>query len=497
MRTINRLILFLVTLTAGFFSAEAKITLPALVGDGMVLQRNATVNIWGKALPGKTLKICTSWDKASYRVTPDAEGNWKASITTGEAGGPYEITMRQGAEEVRVADVLIGEVWLCSGQSNMQMPVMGYSSQPMEGALEALLDAPANRNVRLLSVPRQIEKGRTDFPEAKWQKASITSVSTFSAIGWFFATGLQKALGVPVGIIEADWGGTRIEAWMTEESVREVTGEVKDQRHTTNSIQALYDNIIWPVHNYTVKGFLWYQGESNKDNSGQYAQLMSRMVSDWRALFPECGKLPFYYVMVAPFKYDNGYDDARGTLPDLAAPMLWEAQTKALSLIPDSDIAVTTDIGDPVFIHPSQKKKIADRLLMLAMHGTYGDMGGQYDGFALPWRGPIFKEAEFVGSKAYVDFDSASTLSPVNPLENRPIEGFEIAGKDRVFHKANAYVKQDRPYAFSTTVIVSSPEVSDPVAVRYCFHNVPSGNLTNTLGLPAIPFRTDNWDDVQ
>lgn len=471
------------------------IVLPGLISDGMVLQRDAEVNLWGKALPGKTLKVTTSWNDASYRAIPDAEGNWKIPVTTGEAGGPYEITIRQGGEEVRVSDILLGEVWLCSGQSNMQMPVMGYSSQPVDGSFEALLDAPSHRNVRLLIIPRQIEKGRTDFPETSWQKAGLASASQFSAIGWFFATGLEKALGVPVGIIEADWGGTRIEAWMTRESVLEAAPGANDFRHSVNSIQALYDNIIWPVRNYTVKGFLWYQGESNKENPEQYAQLMSGMVSDWRALFPSCGALPFYYVMVAPFKYDNGYDDAKGIMPDLVAPMLWEAQTKALGLIPNSDMAVTTDIGDAIFIHPSQKKKVADRLLMLAMHGTYQDAAGFSGMPSLAWRGPIFRKAEFVGPEAYVDFDSPCTLCPVNPLENRQIDGFEIAGSDRVFHKADAYVKQDRPYAFSNTVVVSSPEVSEPVAVRYCFHNVPSGNLTNTIGLPAVPFRTDDWND--
>ncbi len=470
-----------------------QLRLPGTMSDGMVLQRNTEAHIYGFGTPGKPVRVRTSWDKQTYSAVPGQDSLWCVAVRTADAGGPYSVEVWQGSDRRTIRDVLLGEVWLCAGQSNMQMPVQGYSSQPVTGAVEALAGAGRYRNVRLLQSPRVLREGPQEDVDACWQHAGPSSVAPFSAVGWFFAANLSEVLGVPVGMIEADWGATRIQPWMRRESA----GAIHPQYvapNAQNHPQALFDCMVWPLHNYTLKGFLWYQGEGNKEHPEVYADLMAAMVSEWRAAFGGDEKMPFYYVMLAPFQYDNGYDNARNDHPgDLAAPLMWEAQQKALALIPGSDMAVTTDLGAERFIHPCRKRDIADRLLLLALHGTYGE-----DAAGLDWRGPLYRGVTFQDGYAEVEFETVGTLMPSDPREDRPLlRGFEIAGEDRVFHKASAWVERDGPYRFTNRVIVQSPQVPHPVAVRYAFHNLPDGNLTNTLGLPAFPFRTDRWDDVR
>ena len=483
-------ILFLLLLP---LNLAAQLRLPGPMSDGMVLQRNTEAQVYGFGTPGKTVRVRTSWDNQTYSAVPGSDSLWCVAVRTADAGGPYSVEVRQGSQRRTIGDVLLGEVWLCSGQSNMQMPLMGYSSQPVEGALEALVGAGGYPKVRLLQVPRILREGPQEEVDARWQRAGMASAAPFSAIGWWFATRLSEVLGVPVGMIEADWGATRIQPWMRRESA----GAIHPQYvapNAQNQPQALFDCMVWPLHHYTLKGFLWYQGEGNKEHPEVYADLMAAMVSEWRAAFGGDEKMPFYYVMLAPFQYDNGHDNARNDHPgDLAAPLMWEAQQEALSLIPGSDMAVTTDLGAERFIHPAQKREVADRLLMLALHGTYGENAAGLD-----WRGPLYRGVTFQDGYAEVEFDSVGTLMPSDPREDRPLlRGFEIAGEDRVFHKASAWVYRDGPYRFTNRVIVRSPQVPHPVVVRYAFHNLPEGNLTNTLGLPAFPFRTDRWDDVR
>lgn len=481
MKCIFRIAVFLF-LSGLSVNAGAEILLPGLISDGMVLQRDTSARIWGKAVPGKKLKVVTTWNNLSYQVVPDESGNWQVFVKTESAGGPYEISLTQNRENVTVKDVMLGEVWLCSGQSNMQMPVMGFKSQPVEGSFNALIDAPAHNNVRLFHVPKVANSSPKEDVDAKWERSSIGSVSVFSAVGYFFAVRLSASLGVPVGVIESDCGATRIESWMSG------SGQ--------NGGFDFFNSMIWPLRNFTLRGFLWYQGESNKGEHETYHHKMANLVSEWRHLFGGGLRMPFYYVMLAPFQYTNGYDNCNGIPGDIVAPLMWESQIRALDIIPNSDIAVTTDIGDAYMIHPPKKKEIADRLVMLAMHGTYGQSGRCDEGNEMSWRGPLFRSVSFEDGKAIVEFDTPGTLCPVRPLEDLPVEGFEIAGENRVFYKADAHILRNSPYAF-TDKVVSSPQVPEPVAVRYAFHNVPSANLTNSLMLPAFPFRTDDWDDVQ
>ncbi len=481
---------FILCLAACLLVADlwGQLRLPGAVSDGMVLQRNTEAHIFGFGTPGKEVQVRPSWDKRTYRAVPGRDSLWCVSVRTTDAGGPYTVSVRQGSQKIEIQDVLLGEVWLCSGQSNMQMPVMGFVSQPVDGAFEALIGAGVYRQVRLLQCPRLLRKGVQEDAGACWQRAGLNPVAHFSAVGWFFASRLSEVLGVPVGIIEADWSATRIQAWMRKESALAIHPEYVAPNEQ-NLPQALFDCMLWPYHNYTLKGFLWYQGEGNKEHPEVYADLMGAMVSDWRAAFGGDESMPFYYVMIAPFQYDNGFDNARNDNPDdLAAPLIWEAQQKALGLIPGGDMAVTTDLGAERFLHPSQKQQVADRLLMLALHGAYGQVGGDVD-----WRGPLYRSVSFHDGIAEVEFDTAGTLMPADPREDTPLVlGFEIAGADRVFHKASAWVKRDGPYKFTNRVIVYSPAVPDPVSVRYAFHNLLEGNLTNTIGLPAFPFRSDN-----
>ena len=469
---------------------HARISLPGLMSDGMVLQRNSSVSIWGYAAPSKSLRVSTEWNGATYRTSADSEGFWQVDIATAEAGGPYTIEISQGRDKELITDILIGEVWLCSGQSNMQMPLMGFNSQPVKGSVASILDAPSRRNVRLFQVPRHVRPGKQEDIDARWEHCSITSASTFSAVGFYFATRLADALGVPVGIIESDIGGTRIEAWMSRTSAVQVFPDVLATDHgDANDTGCLYDSMIWPLRRYSIRGFLWYQGESNVHGYKLYPELQASMVRDWRGIFPKGESLPFYFVMIAPYLYGDGYPYG-----SIAAPLFWEAQIKAWRLIPNSDIAVTTDIGSADDIHPSWKQEVADRLILLAMHGTYGDGGRDYEGSVADWRGPVYKSSVFhTDGTVTVEFDSASTLAPAKAFSDVPIQGFELAGEDRIFHKAEAHILQPTPYAFTRSVVVSCTEVPSPVAVRYAFHDVPECNLVNTLGLPAFPFRSDDW----
>ena len=500
------------------FSANAEIKLPALIGDGMVLQRDAEVNVWGNAAPSSKIKIVTSWDSAKYVAKADSEGAWQVKVSTPGAGGPYSIEISEnGKNKLVIEDILIGEVWLCSGQSNMEMPLMGFSSQPSEENMEALLDAATHRKVRLCHLMKWVpEPNIGGHYYAEWRHCDANSAGSFSALGYYFATRISDILDVPVGMIEADWGGTRIEAWMSVEAAQKVVPNVSDSDKGRGEVDSnrtgfLWDTMIVPCSNYTLRGFLWYQGESNNRHPSDYAGLMKEMVSLWRGTWkangadaPACipgfenatggEQMPFFYAQLAPFNYNNPYDGA-GMKNDLAMPLMWEAQLKALKMIPNSNMAVNVDLGSCNYIHPPYKKQLADRFVLMALHDTYGEAREGVYGLIPDSTGPIFKSVSYENGHAIVEFESNSTLYPANVLGVTPILGFEIAGEDRVFHKAEAVCVHDN-YAFTKKVDVYSPDVPEPVAVRYAFHNLPGElNLTNTLKLPAFPFRTDDWND--
>ena len=466
----------------------ARVKLPAVLGSNMVLQRNAEVNFWGEASPRSRVRVTASWDGRTHETRADASGRWALKLPTGEAGGPYTVTLSDG-EPLVLDNVLVGEVWVCSGQSNMEMPVSGFMFQPVEGAVDAIADAGMYPGIRMFTVPRVSSKTPLDDCDAAWQTATPASVGQFSAVGYFFGRMLYKALGIPVGLITSNWGGSTIEAWMTVDAIDATPGidhAVAKSGTYDNSIpQRLYNGMILPVCRYTAKGFIWYQGESNKGYHAKYPYDMAALAANWRAAWGGGEQMPFYYVQLAPFDYDIPMHRFRGEENPILLPLMVEAQIRALDLIPNTGMAVNTDLGDATQIHPPRKDLVGQRLALLALTGTYGCEG-------IDSRGPLFERADFGDGRAVVTFRSNSTLIPTDT----PLQGFEIAGKDRIFHPAEAFVIH-RDYDFSRQVEVRSDAVAEPVAVRYAFRNVVERvNLTNTIGLPAFPFRTDTWDDA-
>lgn len=487
MTTYKKTILFLLIGILFPIGIQGKVKLPSIIGDGMVLQRNTVVNIWGWAEPEKKIKVSNSWSRDVVSVKADKNGHWTATISTGDAGGPYTITIDDGEPRI-LEDVLLGEVWLCSGQSNMEMPMQGFESQPVHGSFETLLHAGEFPQIRLFHVPRATSDVPLEDCNASWEQSSTSSAATFSATGYYFATSLHRSLGIPVGMIESDWGATRIETWMSKDAALNVDREIlltNAHHDASNQVASLFNAMIMPLTNYTLKGFLWYQGESNKGYHSKYHLNMAEMVKCWRTIWGGGDDMPFYYVQLAPFDYDIKVHQFNGEKNPILLPLVVESQIKALNLIPNSGIAVNTDLGDALEIHPPRKDLVGKRLAMLALSKTYGF---HHDDAT----GPLFKEAEFAGNEVIITFDSGSTLIPIRD----PLYGFEIAGEDKVFHPAEAYVIYEN-YTSSKKVRVYSDKVLKPVAVRYAFRNVVEKvNLTNTLGLPAFPFRTDNWDNV-
>ena len=457
----------------------AVVRMPKVFGDNMVLQQQVEAKLWGRA-DGKTVVINTSWDNQTYQVRPDKEGRWKLAVKTPEAGGPYVITVSDGKELV-LNNIMIGEVWICSGQSNMAVRLKGYMSQPIKGSAEAIMTSGKYRDrIRVLNLPqRASDTPEEDFPGISWNVSDPVHAPEFSAVAFFFARYLTESLGVPVGIINSSWGGSNIEAWMDEESNRKARPEIKihdSELPVAKQPVKLYNGLICPIAGYTARGFIWYQGEGNARKGGLYkwysAQLEA-LVSHWRKIWNN-EKMPFYIVQIAP--HNNG--DAGGTW----FPRLVEQQIKAARTIPGCGIVSTTDVGEPDCIHPADKQAVGLRLAYLAMGSLYRKVPGT------PLTGPLYKSHRFERGNAIVEFDNAS-LGLV-PIPGQ-LEGFEMAGKDRVFHPARAVVNGKN----RSTVTVQCDRVPEPVAVRYAFRNYMVANLANSLGFPAFPFRTDNWEE--
>ncbi len=476
----KKIFLFLVLSFLFFPFIQSKVKLPAMMGNHMVLQQNQSVNLWGWA-DGKNVIITTSWNNKTYRTSTGKEGYWSIKVET-PAGSytPYTISISDGTQ-IKLSDILVGEVWICSGQSNMEMRMMGNTGQPVNQALETLLNANNYRDrIRFITVPRsKDEKRRTDFEERKWEVSTPETVIDCSTTGYFFARQLTESLHIPVGLVINSWGGSQIESWMDEKTLTNIEGaDVKtasspklDMHHR---LGCLYNTMLYPVKNFTARGFLWYQGESNIFNYQLYAPMMTAMVQLWRDAW-ESPDMPFYYVQIAPHKYNDS--------KDTSAALLREAQIDALKTIPNSGIIPTTDIGDEFCIHPPQKDVVGLRLATLVLTKTYHIR-------RLPSTGPMMTEVNYSNGKAIVTFNNASAgLAP----SNCNLEGFEIAGIDRIFYQAKAIIS-----GRTNNVEVWSEQVPQPVAVRYAFHNYV-GNITlrNTFGIAAFPFRTDKWNDVK
>ncbi len=475
----KRILLVALAVTASM-SLSAKIQLPGLVNSDMVLQQQSNVNVWGKTDkdPKKAkITVKTSWDKKTYQASADSTGKWNVVVATPVAGGPYTVTISDG-EAVTLDNVLVGDVWVCSGQSNMAMPMSGYKSQPIEGSLDHIIAASPKRDIRLINIGRKISDSPLDEFKGEWQTLNPKSLASFSAVGYFFGDILNKSLDIPIGLINTSWGGTRIEAWMPLDRVAKADPKYSVKGRTPqNDLAALYNGMICPIVKYGVKGFIWYQGEGNTGNARVYDKLMNEMVAQWRSDWGGGEKIPFYYVMIAPYRYNGDKNSSSGM-------MVVEAQSRATKLIPNSGMAATTDIGEEYCIHPAIKDKVGQRLAMQALAKTYGVKG-------MPCNAPTFKSANFKNDTVYLAInDGGLGLSPSPTSVIREMKGFEMAGEDKVFYPAKAVVTGKN----NEGIKVWCDKVAKPASVRYAFRNFMESNVSNNYGLPLVPFRTDDWE---
>ena len=464
-RIVLSLFIFLSTLTV-----SAKVRLPQFFSDGMVLQQQSECNLWGWTEPGKKVSISTSWDKKSFMVTARKDGLFSLKVKTPEAGGPYFIGFKD-QDYVQLSNVMIGEVWICSGQSNMEMQMKGFKQQPVEGTTEELLRC-KDANLRLFTVKRHASLTPEQDVTGQWNEANSASVREFSATAYYFGRALRQVLDVPVGLICTSWGGSACEAWMhpdwlkafpkVNQHVTEADVEKLQQRCPT----ALYNGQLKPLVGYTMRGAIWYQGEDNIPRYDYYAPLMKAMVEGWRSDWKQ-GNFPFYYCQIAPYDYSLiGWENSQ---------YLREQQAKAETMIDNARMAVLMDAGLEYGIHPRKKRQAGERLALLALSNTYEQKG--LPDFA------TYKEVTFQNDTAVVSFDRSKEWVY---FEHGPkSQNFEIAGADKVFYPAEAWVSRNRVY-------VHSDKVKAPVAVRYAFRDWVEGDLMHD-GLPVSSFRTDDW----
>lgn len=460
--------------------SDARVKLPSVISNGMVLQCNTDASIWGWAAPGEKITVTPSWNPAAAATaTAGPDGAWRCSIATPDATfTPQYFTVKGNENAVEVSDVLIGEVWMCTGQSNMVFP-MGNHTQlskwriGVENAEEQLKDA-NYPGMRLFTVPYIVsaDSALTDC-RSRWLDATPETAYDFSAIGFLFGRRLAKELNVPVGLIFSAKGDSHAESWMPDEVMASDTlfntayakyGKhmVKKSKKPYKIPSALWNGMIEPIKGYTVKGNIWYQGESNAERADRYPAVFTKMIETWRKEFNQ-PDMPFYFVQIAPYFKQPA--------------TIREAQLKVYqSGLPNIGMATTSDVGDSTDIHPSRKAPVADRLARWALNRQYGKH--------IACEPPVYKSMTVKGNKAIVSFDGAPD-GLFTPGGEAPT-GFFIAGEDRRFYPATAVIDGSK-------VIVTAPEVKKPKAVRMGYSNFFRTNLRGTDGLPASPFRTDNW----
>lgn len=461
----KRNILFFLILVFSF-PAFSKVRLPSVLASGMVLQQQSKITLWGWADPGERILITTSWNDQTDTVLSTGNADWKTEVNTPKAGGPYTITF-SGSNKIVLTNVMIGEVWVCSGQSNMERSEdQGEMDTRAEGA------AANNPDIRFFMA----DKATAQYPQknivGKWMPCDSQTLKAFSAVAYFFGKKLQKTLHVPIGLIESCWGGTPAEVWTPAQLVN--SDPVLS--HAASFLQPspwwpvkpglTYNAMIAPITSFKIAGVIWYQGESNAMSFPYtYARLFKTMVNAWRKKWNET--LPFYYVQIAPF---SGYKEN-------AAALLREQQTDCLQ-IPYTGMVVTTDDVDDINnIHPVHKKIVGYRLANIALAETYGLNIGVY-------QSPIYKEMKIEKDKILLFFKNTPKGFITN--NGKSPDDFYIASSDEKFLPAVAEIKKDH-------IIVYNSKIKYPVAVRFGFSNSAISNLFNASGLPVCPFRTDNW----
>jgi sialate O-acetylesterase len=511
------LILGLATQVGNLISldATADVVLPNIFSSHMVLQRDQPNKIWGKAAPSENVTVSVSgglrYGTTSSVANADANGNWTLMLPSLSVGGPYKISIHGNKSDkvVMIDDVLAGEVWICSGQSNMQWTVASSNDPDLERL------ASNYPQIRMINYEqRGSQEAVWSHDERVWQVCSPETLTSstkgvgFSAVGYFFARQLHQTLGVPIGMVNNAWGGSACEAWVdrpTLEKTGRYTGlldlwkEREKQVAELSAIAApneaqkkqlaslkgqlsgnanpanIYNGVLSSHIGYGIRGAIWYQGESNANRAYQYRELFPLMISTWRKVWNQ-GDFPFYWVQLADFQAES---DTPG---ESAWAELREAQTMTMKVLPKTGQAVIIDIGEGKDIHPKNKVDVGRRLARWALANEYS--------IDIAFRSPEFKAMEIADGKARLTFDHLG--AGWRPFDVREPRGFEIAGEDRKFYWATAVIDEKN----GNSVVVSAPEVPSPVAVRYAWSNNPRCNMFSQNGLPLTPFRTDDWPGV-
>lgn len=473
--------LFSVAVVAMALTGHAEIKMPAMFSDNMLMQRDTDALMWGTADPSSKVTVTPSWNDKTYTTSADRTGSWSIALPTPGAGGPYTITVSDG-KPVTISNVLLGDLWLCSGQSNMEMPMKGFKNQPIDGGNMVALRS-TDPDLRLFTVKRNSTTTPVDTVTGKWQEANPASVRDFSATAYFFGRQLRETLDVPVGLIVAAWGGSACEAWMSDDMLKAfpeaaaripaVGGKIESKNRTPS---VLYKGMLNPLIGMAIKGVIWYQGEDNWNRAHSYADMFSTMIRGWRNDWGR-GEFPFYYCQIAPYDYSLIVEEGK---PLYNSAYLREAQAKVQHMVPNTGMAVLMDAGWDKGIHPSDKRTPGERLALLALNKTYGVEG-------IASESPEYKSMEVRNDTVIVSFDRAPEwIAGKHSFESTQ---FKLAGEDKVFHPAKAWISRSK-------VMVKSDKVPHPVAVRYAFEDASEGDLYGD-GLPVSSFRSDDWPDPQ
>lgn len=492
---------------------RAEVRLPAIIGNNMVLQAGMPLPIWGWADPGEDVTVTLGSSQASAKA--DADGKWRVTLPAQKANASPAEMIVAGKNSLKLSNVLVGEVWAGSGQSNMQWSVARSQNKDEE------INSANHPNIRLFLVPLRLSPHPLEDVQARWVECSPATVPDFSAVLYFFGREIYRTEKVPVGLIAVSWGGSRIQSWITHEqyaSQPELQGELGEydkaiadrkkvmetRRQLVPAVKAwvaaadkaiaegkeipdgpsipadplnqfgshagMYNGMVHALIPYAIRGFLWYQGESNRGQGMHYHQLKKGLIANWRKLWNQ-GDFPFLFVQLAPYRYDNN---------ETLLPEIWEAQTETLK-IPNTGMAVTTDIATIRDIHPPNKQDVGKRLALWALANTYGHEDVVHSG-------PLYDSMSIEGEKIRVKFTHVG--GGLAAKDGKPLSWFSIAGENKQFHPASASIDGD-------TVVVSSPDVKNPVAVRFGWNQIAEPNLANKAGLPASPFRTDRWPDAK
>ncbi len=499
-------------LLASVATVQADVRLPEVISNNMVLQKDIPLPIWGWADPGEEVSVILG--DTNVKSTADGAGKWKVTLPAIKtAGGPHEMTVK-GKNEIKISNILIGEVWAGSGQSNMQWNVAQSTNGPQEIASAKF------PKIRLFMIPLIPSGTPSEHVAAQWVECSPETVAGSSAVLYFFGREIHQKLDIPVGLITTAWGGTRIQPWIPPQgytAIPELDGEKKEwlgmlngyadslaqyadaikaydhaveaakpgdalpvvpanlpSHPLNNNFQhtGLYNGMIHPIVPFGIRGFLWYQGESNNGQGMHYYELKRGLIEGWRSVWNQEGNrdFPFLFAQLAPYNY--GGDPTR-----LAG--IWEAQSATLA-VKNTGMAVLTDITTINDIHPPNKQEVGRRLSLWALANTYAKAN-------LVYSGPLYKSMKADGNKAIITWNHAAGLKS---RDGKDLSWWSIAGEDKKFVKATAKIAGD-------TVVVTAEGVTKPVAVRFGWHQLAEPNLNNGADLPASPFRTDTWTDAE